>query len=752
MKHRNIFFLIIIGIILFLFCPVLSAKIPCLINYQGKLNTTTGGCVNDTVQMTFSIYPDTLGSPPVWTETQTQVVIREGVFSVLLGEVDSLSPSIFDGNARYLGIKVETDPEMRPLKQMVSVGYAFHAMVADSALSTTANGLSEIDSVSNPGGNVDLIGANSIAIIPHDSANAITIGETHSGRTDNPHNVTALQTGALTSVEGVSSPGGDVDFIAGDNMAITPNSSNRTVTFSASSNGGWKDDGAVVRLETSTDSVGIGTAHPEALLHVRSATGTGSLRVEGNSGVKAGFNSYDTYSRIGTETNHDFLLGSNNTSRIWIKADGKVGIGKASPTQMLDVDGIVQIAGFKMPTDASSGKVLTSDASGLGTWQVPPGGLDGSGSANYIPKFNASTTLGNSVIYQSGSLIGIGITNPAYKLTVGGSLFASTLNTGWGDYEIFAMDQNVRTTDNPTFNQLNLSDYGTALGGFHVGSTSDPGTGNLIVDGSLGIGTSTPSGKLHVASITDYSGYFTSNNPSASTRVIYSEFTGSGNYSAISVYGKCMPADYFGIGGYFEGGYIGAEGRVTSTGNHDYRGVAGFASGGTGTNYGLYGSASGGATNIGVYYSGGLAGTGTKSCVVKTSKGPTLLYCQESPENWFEDFGQGQLLNGRAHIMLDNLFLETVTIDAANPMKVFVQLEGDCKGVYVSKGVNSFDVIELNHGTSNVPFSYRVVAKRKGFENRRLDYTKSGENDPYLNPEANVKLNEAQPESTNPKR
>jgi len=145
-----------------------------------------------------------------------------------------------------------------------------------------------------------------------------------------------------------------------------------------------------------------------------------------------------------------------------------------------------------------------------------------------------------------------------------------------------------------------------------------------------------------------------------------------------------------------------------------------------------------------------LAGTGTKSCVVKTSKGPTLLYCQESPENWFEDFGQGQLVNGRAHIMLDNIFLETVTIDAADPMKVFVQLEGDCKGVYVSKRANSFDVIELSNGTSSVPFSYRVVAKRKGFENRRLEYTKSGENDPYLYPEADAKFNKAQPENTNP--
>ena len=56
--------------------------------------------------------------------------------------------------------------------------------------------------------------------------------------------------------------------------------------------------------------------------------------------------------------------------------------------------------------------------------------------------------------------------------------------------------------------------------------------------------------------------------------------------------------------------------------------------------------------------------------------------------------------------------------------------------MYVSKGIASFDVVELNDGTSSVPFSYRVVAKRRGFEHRRLDYTAAGENDPYLYPES----------------
>lgn len=95
-----------------------------------------------------------------------------------------------------------------------------------------------------------------------------------------------------------------------------------------------------------------------------------------------------------------------------------------------------------------------------------------------------------------------------------------------------------------------------------MGGTSDPGIGNLVVDSSVGIGTSSPSGKLHVATTGNYSGYFTSNKLSASTRVIYSEFTGSGSYDAISVYGKSIPGDYYGIRGYFEGGSIGAEDRL----------------------------------------------------------------------------------------------------------------------------------------------------------------------------------------------
>ncbi len=62
------------------------------------------------------------------------------------------------------------------------------------------------------------------------------------------------------------------------------------------------------------------------------------------------------------------------TSNLVIGQDGKVGIGITGPETKLDVVGTLKATGFKMPTDAEAGKVLTSDASGAGTWKTPAPG------------------------------------------------------------------------------------------------------------------------------------------------------------------------------------------------------------------------------------------------------------------------------------------------------------------------------------------------------------------------------------------
>jgi len=75
----------------------------------------------------------------------------------------------------------------------------------------------------------------------------------------------------------------------------------------------------------------------------------------------------------------------------------------------------------------------------------------------------------------------------------------------------------------------------------------------------------------------------------------------------------------------------------------------------------------------------------------------------ESPENWFEDFGSAQLINGVAVVRLDPDFIQTVNTE--KDYRVFPVPIGDCKGLYVTnKAANSFEVHELGGGTSNIGF------------------------------------------------
>lgn len=70
-------------------------------------------------------------------------------------------------------------------------------------------------------------------------------------------------------------------------------------------------------------------------------------------------------------------------------------------------------------------------------------------------------------------------------------------------------------------------------------------------------------------------------------------------------------------------------------------------------------------------------------------------------------------MNGRAHVALDPTFARNIAVDNVHPLRAFVQLEGDCSGVYVTnKSAQGFDVIELNGGISNVPFAWTVTANR----------------------------------------
>ena len=98
--------------------------------------------------------------------------------------------------------------------------------------------------------------------------------------------------------------------------------------------------------------------------------------------------------------------------------------------------------------------------------------------------------------------------------------------------------------------------------------------------------------------------------------------------------------------------------------------------------------------------------------------GHLTLYCMESPECWFEDFGSARLSGGSATVAIDPEFAQTVHTAEYH---VFLQAEGPCRGLFVrDKTATGFVVQELGSGASSTPFAYRIVARRKDVSAPRL--------------------------------
>jgi hypothetical protein len=119
--------------------------------------------------------------------------------------------------------------------------------------------------------------------------------------------------------------------------------------------------------------------------------------------------------------------------------------------------------------------------------------------------------------------------------------------------------------------------------------------------------------------------------------------------------------------------------------------------------------------------SANLTCTGVVSGVVQQGDGKqTATYAMQSAENWLEDAGPGQLSGGSASIEIDSAFAQTVNTGVE--YHVFLTPNGDSKGLYVShKTATSFEVHEQGEGSSSIAFDYRIMAKRKGYENVHLE-------------------------------
>ncbi len=110
---------------------------------------------------------------------------------------------------------------------------------------------------------------------------------------------------------------------------------------------------------------------------------------------------------------------------------------------------------------------------------------------------------------------------------------------------------------------------------------------------------------------------------------------------------------------------------------------------------------------------------GSKQAVVATPSGGRSLYTEESAEVWFTDYGFGRLEDGRARILLDPVFAQTIASEA--PYHVFVQSYGDADLSVRERTALGFVVVFRGGTDRAAEFSYRVVAKRRGFERTRLE-------------------------------
>jgi len=215
-----------------------------------------------------------------------------------------------------------------------------------------------------------------------------------------------------------------------------------------------------------------------------------------------------------------YLKGETNVDWGMYQADtaipnyfaGNVSIGTTTPSEMLDVVGNIEFSGSLEPNGSAgtSGQFLTSaGASSPPTWSstVPATSLAWDdltapddnlslGMTTYTTDFNWATGTSTNDLFSlttdesangTGSLlniqtgtsatvlplrvragatealavdatgnVGIGSTVPANTLDVNGGIDATTLNTGQGDYELYAMNQDVQTTDTPTFTRMTL--------------------------------------------------------------------------------------------------------------------------------------------------------------------------------------------------------------------------------------------------------------------------------------------------------
>ncbi|MCP4549795.1 MAG: hypothetical protein GY835_25350 [bacterium] len=621
---------------------VSEAGIPKTMSYQGVLKETDNSIVADgDYDFTFTLYDVETGGDPLWQESQN-LTVTKGIFNAILGSIVPLNLPFH--RAYWLGMSVGADPELVPRVALTASPYALRAEFAE-------------------------VGADADWQINIDDMHAAVPGNVGIG-TVNPT--------AKLHVE----VGGEPDSLAvyGLNKA----------------NGNWGylggPYGAYGRNLTVGDRVGI-LGHNNWGVYGISIEGGNWGGLGGPGWGAYGFNEEGpTYGALG-----GYSWGVVG-QRQCMGALGGLEYGVYSDDAAYFA-GMTTMGGFKLESGAIAGHVLTSDGDGVGTWQFPgvltlpwsgvansatpglmitqngtgntgvffanravSGGhvvhaeVTGTGEASPVAVYGRSTPWGSGKHGIGGQFIGGLKGVDAKVISTGGDTYNSfygvhaVADGNWGSQ--YGVCGSARV-----LNEVAYGVYGGASGSgkiYGVYGIADVGTGTAY--GVYGVAEPDGSNPKYagyfdgVVQVTDSlivrgdnlrAGLFESDHPDHSTHVLHAEYTGGGSYNTTGVYGKSIPADNYGTGGFFDGGRRGVVGQAWGTGDYLYTGVYGIATAGaSGTAVAVFGSTTGPGTNYAGYFNGALyatsANAGIKAFKIDHPLDPANKYLShssvESPE------------------------------------------------------------------------------------------------------------------------
>ena len=197
-------------------------------------------------------------------------------------------------------------------------------------------------------------------------------------------------------------------------------------------------------------------------------------------------------------------------------------------------------------------------------------GLNGSGTTNYVTKWTSSSALGNSLIFDNGTNVGIGTTSPGAKLS---------LDTGGADATLSIRMRNYVTGDaSDQFNQINSGRISSGNSYLSFGTTEGGSYGEKVrIDnkGNVGIGTTSPTSGYKL----DVNGSIKSSGALNAVTVIASKSVSDPtNTSAIAVYGYPTWTGSETVSEYFNGVYS-AVYPIVNTGHNNSGYVMGFQGG-----------------------------------------------------------------------------------------------------------------------------------------------------------------------------